>query len=123
MGSECCADPRELTVVKAARSSIGHPCWVPEGIEIPYTFEAMGAQLGRLPCIRPRLANSGLLLYLRKMPELEMRYFFDVMNEHTTYKDEVGHSFSDFEIAEPTPLSSQASLRQRPRTMLAFRSA
>jgi hypothetical protein len=28
---ECCADPRELTAVKAARSLIGHPCWVPEG--------------------------------------------------------------------------------------------
>ena len=29
-----------------------------------------------------------------------MRYFFHVMSEHTTYKDEVGRSFSNVEIAK-----------------------
>jgi len=28
------------------------------------------------------------------------RYFFHVMSEHTTYKDEVGRRFCDFEIAK-----------------------
>ena len=33
------------------------------------------------------------------MPEFERRYFFHVMSNHTAYKDEVGRSFSDVEIA------------------------
>jgi hypothetical protein len=28
-----------------------------------------------------------------------VRYFFHVMSDHTTYKDEVGRSFADVEIA------------------------
>jgi hypothetical protein len=41
-----------------------------------------------------------------------VRYFFHVMSEHTTYKDKVGRSFADVEIARAhaTVISSELAI-------------
>jgi hypothetical protein len=51
-----------------------------------------------------------------------VRYFFHV-SDHTTYKDEVGRSFSNVEIAKAHATVIARELAIWPRTMLAIWSA